>query len=564
MRVLATDATASRRLIGACMATLVIFAVAMSLRPLTTSSAAAAGMDAVTSNGVFTVEVPAGDGWVAVGTAAFGLQYTTQVVSLPGEYDAVRLVHSGGTAAQLDVVALEGNTPGKVLGSRDPLAVAKLAARDDDVTDAFGRALVLEFPKGGSVLEIVARVQGDLSGAFPFEFPVANTFSAVTPGSSFYACDLAALPAVVDTGAEPLVKEPTAPGTGHPSGLMYVWTASDGTSLQVTMDFTSDNTMDGDEDFAAVHVKTDQGLKTFRISEVDRTWGDVAFTYTDKVRYQHKVYEFRIPLAELGSTPGAVGVAFTAYGTAAVVLPGKHSPVISQVYGGGTSMGCTYGYDYIEVHNPAPFPVDVTGWSVQYASAAGTFNSKTDLTGIIPAGGYLLIQEAGWATPALPVTPDIVGGIAMKADSAKVALVNTTVLLRDIPHASLVDLVGYGSAATQWEGSSRVPDLSATTAAFRLDDGNRDTDQNGLDFVVAAPLPRNSGSAPHALSAPADIGLSATTIMDKQPSGTLVGTLSTNDPDSAPPFTYALVAGSGDADNASFSIVGDTLSMAVA
>ena len=50
-------------------------------------------------------------------------------------------------------------------------------------------------------------------------------------------------------------------------------------------------------------------------------WGNADFTYTDKVPYQHKVYEFAIPLKEIGITDSKnadeLKLAFAAYGTAA-------------------------------------------------------------------------------------------------------------------------------------------------------------------------------------------------------------------------------------------------------
>jgi hypothetical protein len=55
---------------------------------------------------------------------------------------------------------------------------------------------------------------------------------------------------------------------------------------------------------------------------------------------------------------------------------------------------------------------------------------------------------------------------------------------------------------------------------------------------------------------PTDIQLSKNTVMEGQPSGTLVGTLTTSDPDVSDIFTYALVSGDGDADNSAFSISG--------
>ena len=62
--------------------------------------------------------------------------------------------------------------------------------------------------------------------------------------------------------------------------------------------------------------------------------------------------------------------------------------------------------------------------------------------------------------------------------------------------------------------------------------------------------------------APTNIALSATLVAENQPSGTTVGTLTTTDPDTGDTFTYTLVAGTGDTDNASFSIEGGTLKTA--
>jgi hypothetical protein len=54
--------------------------------------------------------------------------------------------------------------------------------------------------------------------------------------------------------------------------------------------------------------------------------------------------------------------------------------------------------------------------------------------------------------------------------------------------------------------------------------------------------------------APADIVLSGTSIPENEPAGTAVGMLSTSDPNVDDSFTYRLVDGAGDADNAAFRI----------
>lgn len=171
--------------------------------------------------------------------------------------------------------------------------------------------------------------------------------------------------------------------------------------------------------------------------------------------------------------------------------------VISQVYGGGGNAGSTYRNDFIELHNRGADPVSLVGWSVQYASAAGTTWTVTALSGSITAGGYYLVQQALGAggTTDLP-TPDATGTTAMSATAAKVALVNDVAALAGAcpSVATIVDLVGYGTAASCFEGSP-TPTLSNTTAAIRNTGGCDETDNNAADFSELAPTPRNGASA---------------------------------------------------------------------
>src|SRR5207237_1564694 len=68
--------------------------------------------------------------------------------------------------------------------------------------------------------------------------------------------------------------------------------------------------------------------------------------------------------------------------------------VISQVYGGGGNSGATFKNDFIELFNRGAASVNLTGWSVQYASSAGTTWATTSLLGAIQPGQYYLVQEA--------------------------------------------------------------------------------------------------------------------------------------------------------------------------
>jgi len=176
----------------------------------------------------------------------------------------------------------------------------------------------------------------------------------------------------------------------------------------------------------------------------------------------------------------------------------KNLVVVSQVYGGGGNGGATYTNDFIELFNRGTSAVDVTGWTVQYASATGSTWSTTAISGTIPPGGYYLVQEAQGAggTTALP-TPDATGTIAMNSSAGKVALVDgSTALTGTCPTGTAIeDLVGYGAA--NCSETTPVGALTNPTAALRNGGGCNDTDNNLGDFSIGAPTPRNSASPSH-------------------------------------------------------------------
>src|SRR5437868_4798378 len=67
--------------------------------------------------------------------------------------------------------------------------------------------------------------------------------------------------------------------------------------------------------------------------------------------------------------------------------------VVSQLFGGGGNGGAPYRNDYVELFNRSSSAVDVTGWTVQYATASSTTWQRTALGGTIQPGHYFLVQE---------------------------------------------------------------------------------------------------------------------------------------------------------------------------
>jgi uncharacterized protein len=196
----------------------------------------------------------------------------------------------------------------------------------------------------------------------------------------------------------------------------------------------------------------------------------------------------RIVLAALAITVGAL-----ASGAGDARAAGDI--VISQMYGGGGNTGADLTNDFVELFNRSLSPVNITGWTVQYASAVGTTWSSTPLTGTIPVGGYYLVAEGsgGLGSIALP-TPDASGNINLNATGGKIALVSDGTLLSGAcpSSASVVDFLGYNSTADCFEGFLPAPSPSVINSCQRFSQGCTDSDDNAVDFFVAPAIPRNS------------------------------------------------------------------------
>jgi uncharacterized protein len=303
----------------------------------------------------------------------------------------------------------------------------------------------------------------------------ANTFGAFNTGQTFGSVPVetdpsgtgAALPDTLPAGSSTLLTVAVTPGDFPPS-----------TGLNVTCDLT------------AIGGSATQALFD-DASNGDATAGDSTFSLQVTLDSGTSVGPRSLPcnITDAEARSGTLAIALTVQ--AAPPAPG--SVVISQVYGGGGNSGATLKNDFVELFNRTADPIDLTGWSVQYASASGSSWQVTTLSGAIAPGKHYLVQEAAGAGGTLNLpTPDATGTIAMSATNAKVALVNNaTALTGTCPTGGgISDFVGYGSA--NCSETSAAPGLSNTTAALRKANGSTDTDNNSADFETGAPNPRNS------------------------------------------------------------------------
>jgi len=201
-------------------------------------------------------------------------------------------------------------------------------------------------------------------------------------------------------------------------------------------------------------------------------------------------------------------IALAALGLVLATTASASNPVrISQVYGGG---GSYYRCDYAELFNDSDAPVDIGGWSLQYASSSGsTFGGATYNLALIPAGatipacGYYLVTGycSSSAGLALPVTPDLSPSgrwtFNFSGTAGKVALFGDQVTGRTCAQAqaAAVDMVGYGGANCY--ETSPAATLDNSSVLVRGGGGATDTDDNSSDFSkVAEPWPMHSSASP--------------------------------------------------------------------
>lgn len=180
--------------------------------------------------------------------------------------------------------------------------------------------------------------------------------------------------------------------------------------------------------------------------------------------------------------------------------------IITQVYGGGNNSGATFQNDFVELFNRGSSTVNfaVTPYSVQYASAAGTFSTANTISlnsGSIAAGQYFLIKLApavATTGAALPTADATNTAINLSATDGKVALVVGTTVATTAAGCptgvTVADLIGYGSA--NCSETTATSALSATKSARRTVTCT-DTNSNSADFtVVSNPTAlRNSATA---------------------------------------------------------------------
>jgi gliding motility-associated-like protein len=338
------------------------------------------------------------------------------------------------------------------------------------------------------------------------------------------------------------------------------------------------------------------------------------------ITYQSNSYSFERTKVITAIQPASTGATVTSYAISPALPTGLTFNTTTGIVSGTPSVlrvptlytvtatteaGCTVTRTFtLSVFNA------VVPSALSYAPASQTVRQGTAITAMVPSasGGVIASYSISPALPAgltFNTSTGVVGGTLTAAQTGTVNYTitatnsggSTTATVTLIFNTAPTDLALNTTSVAENEASgTAVGTLSATdadagdtftyslvsgtgstdNASFTIDGSTlktaavfdfetktsysvrvRVTDAGGLSFEKALTI-----SVTNVNEAPTNISASASSVAENEASGTSVATMSATDVDAGDTFTYSLVAGTGDADNASFTIDGATLKTA--
>jgi hypothetical protein len=244
----------------------------------------------------------------------------------------IRLTQHGHDGAFVDYLALEKGTatfaPASAINVGTSASVlTKVMSPEYDVCDAWNSTLEVVWENAPDNATLVMRAMEEDFGeghGVPLYYPRIQqgetlSYTLVNDGSI-------SVDGLLQESTEPDFTVFWQPDSPHPDGYTYGWLHSDARFLYAAVEVTADNTSD-EEDWGALYLVVDDEMREFRVTDDQEQWGVSGFQYTSSVAYEHRVYEFRIPLNEIAASIGAqIRYGFGCYGTVAVMpTPTKHS-----------------------------------------------------------------------------------------------------------------------------------------------------------------------------------------------------------------------------------------------
>jgi hypothetical protein len=173
------------------------------------------------------------------------------------------------------------------------------------------------------------------------------------------------------------------------------------------------------------------------------------------------------------------------------VKPDSSHLIITQVQIASTAAA---NDEFVELYNPTEADQNLADLRLTRTNSTGTTtqNLISSMSGILTSHHYLLVTHPSYTT--IPVTPDKV----YSASSSGITT-NSTIILYDTNHTTVIDKVGFGTA--QNFETSPAPNPPNGQSLVRT--SFTDTDNNLIDFTVStSPILHNSTYLPPITIAP--------------------------------------------------------------
>jgi hypothetical protein len=163
------------------------------------------------------------------------------------------------------------------------------------------------------------------------------------------------------------------------------------------------------------------------------------------------------------------------------VKPDTSHLIITQVQIASTGAASD---EFVELYNPTEADQNLTNLRLTRTNDSGSTiqNLVASMSGILASHHYLLIAHPAFTT--IPVTPDKV----YSASSSGITT-NSTIILYDTNHITVIDKVGFGTAKNFETSPAPNPPNGQSLVRTSF----TDTDNNLIDFTVSAsPILHNS------------------------------------------------------------------------
>ncbi|GAA4595926.1 ExeM/NucH family extracellular endonuclease [Planotetraspora phitsanulokensis] len=206
----------------------------------------------------------------------------------------------------------------------------------------------------------------------------------------------------------------------------------------------------------------------------------------------------RVTIAAL--TLSTAGVACSLFAAPASASPAGTGLIISEAYVNGGSSGASYLNKFVELYNPTPNAISLTGDTLQYRAPTSTVvpsgSQVYALSGTVAGHGHFLIQlpsNNAATNPGSPLpTADLSTGGSVNPGAGGgtlfIAASTSGVLPTD---STVIDKIGWGTSNSP---EANAPTGNSLTLSYQRGADGADTDDNAADFHVAAPNPQNAAS----------------------------------------------------------------------